>query len=264
VGRPADTDALVEALQGLENTWKILDEYVPQALIFDMDGVIADVSLSYRQAIIDTAKAFSAEITHQDITDAKAAGNANNDWILSHRLITNYHVRSLSGYSVPSLDVITQKFEDIYQGVPGTPGLRELEKLLVSQEEFHRFSQLLPLAIVTGRPRDDAVKFLQLHGLEHHFLHLVCMEDAPAKPSPEPVLLVLKKLGVERAIMIGDTPDVVMAAVGAGIIGVGILSPGDKKGHDSVKIRGALVGAGAARVIDTVSELLDICARTKQ
>ncbi len=67
VGRPSDTNALVAPLQALENTWKILEEYVPEALIFDMDGVIADVSQSYRQAIIDTCKYFSADVTNQGI-----------------------------------------------------------------------------------------------------------------------------------------------------------------------------------------------------
>jgi histidinol-phosphate aminotransferase len=263
VGRPSDTARLVEVLQGFEDTWKILEGYVPQALIFDMDGVIADVSLSYRQAIIDTAKAFSANVTHDDINEAKAAGNSNNDWILSQRLISNFHSRAASGFTVPNLDEVTRKFEDIYQGIPGTPGLRELEKLLITLEEFEKFNLHVPLAIVTGRPRSDAIKFLQAHKLEHLFQHLVCMEDAPAKPSPEPVLLALKKLGVERALMIGDTPDDIRAAVGAGIVGIGILSPGDKKRADSIKIWSALVGAGAARVIDTVSELLVISARAQ-
>jgi histidinol-phosphate aminotransferase len=264
VGRPSDTDALVRELEALENTWKILDTYQPEALIFDMDGVMADVSLSYRQAIIDTAKAYSAEVTHQDINEAKAAGNANNDWILSHRLITHFHARTASGFEVPSLDAVTQTFEDIYQGVPGKTGLRELEKLLISLEQFEAFNLHLPLAIVTGRPRSDALKFLRQHNLEHLFKYVICMEDAPAKPSPEPVKMVLDKLGVKRALMVGDTPDDIRAAVGAGVVGIGILSPGDKKSPDSVKIRGALVGAGAARVIENVSELLAITSRASQ
>lgn len=254
VGRPSDTDKLVEVLAGIENTWKMLDDYVPQALIFDMDGVIADVSMSYRTAILETAKSYGAEITHSDINDAKAAGNANNDWILTQRLITNYFNKHGTGKAVPSLEEVTKKFEgmlllagnkqllmfatDMYQGIPGVPGLREMEKLLVALEEFETFNLHVPLAIVTGRPRSDAVTFLKTHNIEHLFQYLVssaflyiydfvwlwkvCMEDAPAKPSPEPVLMAMKKLGVERALMIGDTPDDIRAAVGAGIVGVGV------------------------------------------
>lgn len=36
--------------------------------------------------------------------------------------------------------------------------------------------------------------------------------------------MAMKKLGVERALMIGDTPDDIRAAVGAGIVGVGVSS----------------------------------------
>lgn len=189
VGRPSDTDKLVEVLSGIENTWKMLDDYVPQALIFDMDGVIADVSMSYRTAILETAKSYGAEITHSDINDAKAAGNANNDWILTQRLITNYFNKHGTGKAVPSLEEVTKKFEgmlllagnkqllmfatDMYQGIPGVPGLREMEKLLVALEEFETFNLHVPLAIVTGRPRSDAVTFLKTHNIEHLFQYLV-------------------------------------------------------------------------------------------
>lgn len=55
-----------------------------------MDGVLADVSKSYREAILTTAAAFGAPITSKDIAAAKAKGKANNDWVLTHRLITTY------------------------------------------------------------------------------------------------------------------------------------------------------------------------------
>jgi histidinol-phosphate aminotransferase len=262
IGKPSDTDAIITALKEIEFVWKILDDYVPEAVIFDMDGVLADVSLSYRQAILSTAKAFGADITSSDIADAKAAGNANNDWILTHRLVQNFFAKKSSGGGpVPTLDEVTRKFEDIYQGLPGVPGLRELEKLLVDMEVLQMFYSHLPLAIVTGRPRSDAIKFLETHKISHFFKHVVCMEDAPAKPDPAPVRLALQQLGVKRALMIGDTPDDIKAAVAAGIVGVGILSPGDKAGEHALKIRTALLGSKAARIIDHVHELVHIAAR---
>ena len=44
-------------------------------------------------------------------------------------------------------------------------------------------------AIVTGRPRNDCMKFLKIHGLDHLFPVCICMEDCPPKPSPQPVIL---------------------------------------------------------------------------
>ena len=40
---------------------------VPEALLLDMDGVVADVSGSYREAIRRTAAHFGVEVTPEDI-----------------------------------------------------------------------------------------------------------------------------------------------------------------------------------------------------
>lgn len=58
-----------------------------EAVLFDMDGVLASVGSSYREAIVQTANRFGVLITQDDITRQKKLGNANNDWILSKRLI---------------------------------------------------------------------------------------------------------------------------------------------------------------------------------
>jgi len=248
VGRPSDTDVFISKLKEIEKN--VLEFYEPQAWLWDMDGVLADVSQSYRQAIVRTAAAFGVQVTHDDIAEAKMAGNANNDWILTHRLIKKSHK---TDEDFPTLEEVTAKFEEIYQGE-----LRFLEKLLVPVEILHQFGKHLPMAIVTGRPRSDALKFLQTHGISDCFRNVVCMEDAPAKPDPAPVHLALQRLGVSRAIMIGDTPDDIRAAVAAGVVGVGILSPSEKAGTRAGVVKEALLSSGASKVIENVAELLSI------
>lgn len=63
--------------------------------------------------------------------------------------------------------------------------------------------------------------------IEHLFRAQICMEDCAPKPSPEPIRLALKALDVDAkdALMIGDTVDDVLAAVAAGVEGVGVLTP---------------------------------------
>ena len=209
----------------------------PQALLFDMDGVLADVSGSYRQAILDTCAAFGVILHPADISAAKAAGSANNDWELTRRLLAS------RGIEV-SLERVTHHFEVLYQGE-----LHARETLIGSRDLLERLRQRMRLAVVTGRPRADAMRFLKRVGIDDLFEVVVCMEDAPLKPDPAPVRLALDALGVASAWMVGDTSDDIRAARAAGVVPVGIVPPGDGGAFE------ALSRAGAAWVLKSLEEL---------
>jgi HAD superfamily hydrolase (TIGR01548 family) len=177
----------------------------PQALLFDLDGVLADVSSSYREAIRQTALLYGVHVSPYDIAQAKALGNANNDWLLTHRLLEQRGVHV-------ALDEVTRCFESLYQGANGKPGLRATETLLCDPRWLAALAKRMPLGIVTGRPRSDAQMFLQHAGVLQHFHTLVCMEDAPLKPEPGPVRMALERLGVQAAWMVGDTVDDIRSA----------------------------------------------------
>lgn len=222
---PADPDSYERMIAALEAV------FAPQAWLFDLDGVIADVSRSYREAIRQTAARFGAGVGPDEIDTAKAAGNANNDWKLTQRLL------AVRGIEV-GLDQVTAVFEEIYAQVKAT------ESLLVDAEQLRSWAAERPLAVVTGRPRRDATEFLERFELDGVFEAVICMEDAPAKPSAEPVLGALAALGIERAWMIGDTPDDIVAARAAGVVPIGVN--GDAA---------ALTAAGAARVLEATADL---------
>ena len=135
---------------------------MPKAMLFDMDGVIADVSKSYRAAIIATCSTYGVEVCNTQITQMKAVGNANDDWLLTQTLLTN------AGINV-SLSDVKMTFEGIYQGQHSTPGTREQESLLAPTSFFRALAKRFPLAIVTGRPRKDALRFLRRFDLEDVF-----------------------------------------------------------------------------------------------
>lgn len=60
------------------------------------------------------------------------------------------------------------------------------------------------LSPMTGRPRSDALKFLDHYKIGPFFKSLVCMEDTPKpKPDAAPVTLALSQLGVSKAVLIG-------------------------------------------------------------
>ena len=68
-------------------------------IIFDMDGVLVDVSASYRDTVRKTAYLFLKDskggsrlseplFTLEDLSAVKQSGGLNNDWDLSHRVVT--------------------------------------------------------------------------------------------------------------------------------------------------------------------------------
>jgi len=251
-GREGLEDCLRLTLPGDEAAYRRLCDglavvLAPEALLFDLDGVFADVSRSYRHATIRTAAEFGVVLSAEEISQVKAAGNANNDWELTRRMLAARDV-------VVDLIEVTEVFENLYQGTGDVAGLREREQSLITPADLAAIAADRPVAVVTGRPRADAVFFLERFGLMPFVSVLVAMEDAPAKPSPAPVRSALDQLGVERAWMIGDTPDDLRAARGAGVLPIGVCGPGEPPEQSSQ----TLLAAGAWRVLDKLEQLQEL------
>jgi HAD superfamily hydrolase (TIGR01548 family) len=219
----------------------------PEAVLLDLDGVVADESRSYRQTVIATAATFGLDVDLGVVNAIKAAGDANNDWVVTRRLLAE------AGIEV-GLDEVAERFEALYQGTDDEPGLRRHETLLVAPALLRALADRLPLAIVTGRPRRDAERFLTDHGIADLFDTVITMEDGPIKPDPAPVTAALGRLGVRHAWMVGDTPDDIRAARGASVLPLGVVAPGD----DPDRARSALDAAGAATVLDRLDQLMEV------
>jgi histidinol-phosphate aminotransferase len=233
-GDPADFERLSRALETV---------LAPEAIVFDLDGVLADVRDSQRAAMIATAATFGVSVSMQDIERALRSGDASNDWIVTQRLIAERGVQA-------DLAEVTTRYQSLYLGTNGAAGLRERERSIVPRAALERLAERVPLAVVTGRPRDEARWFLDREGLTPLFRAMVCMEDAPRKPDPAPVRLALTRLGVTRGWMIGNTPDDIRAAAGASVLPFGIVAPGD----DVTSTTTALTDAGAADVLDQITD----------
>jgi histidinol-phosphate aminotransferase len=220
----------------------------PDALLLDLDGVLADVTESYLACILATARDCGVLLSRDEVHKATMAGDANNDWILTHRLLAARGVRR-------SIDEITHRFQNHYLGANGTPGLREAERLIVARPALEKLAGRLPIAIVTGRPRAEAEWFLERVGIRDLVRTVVAMEDAPAKPDPAPVRLAMQRLGATRAWMVGDTPDDARAAVAAGALALAVPPPGSRPDAELVA---CLCEAGAAVVLDRLSDLVEV------
>jgi HAD superfamily hydrolase (TIGR01548 family) len=219
----------------------------PQALLFDMDGVLADVSRSYRTAIAATAQSYGVELTAAEIAAAKAEDGANDDWVVTQRLLARHGVTA-------DLAEVTARFESRYQGSANQPGLRELETPRFDLAMLRRLAKRFALGVVTGRPRVDAERFLRRFDLADLFRVVVCREDAPLKPDPAAVHLALRKLEMEHAWLIGDAPDDMRAARAAGVLPLGWPASGEE---DESTVT-ALYHAGAARVLHDIHQLEEL------
>ena len=219
----------------------------PDALLLDLDGVVADVEASYRACVLATASDFGIDISRGELLQATLCGDANNDWVLTRRLLAAHGIER-------SLEEVTARYQARYLGTDGTPGLRETERLIVPRDALVSLAGRLPLAIVTGRPRAEAEWFLARAGIRDLVRTVVAREDAPNKPDPAPVLLALERLGATRGWMVGDTPDDARAARAAGVLPLGVAAPRESRSD----VAPALVAAGAALVLDRLSDLLDV------
>ena len=234
---PGDTEAFGFLKEILSNV------LYPEAVIFDMDGVLVDENPSYREAIRLTCESFGESITAEEIAEQKLCGDANNDWIFTQRLLKD------RGHEL-EFQTVKDRFEKIYQGDGDTPGVWDREIRLVDREWLESLSRRFPLAIVTGRPRNDAERFLRNEKLDTFFATVICMEDGPRKPDPSNVRLAMQTLGVRRIWMIGDTPDDIGAAKAAGQVAIGIVAPADDRNFAEEKLKQAM----ASKIVNNLDE----------
>ncbi len=184
-------------------------------VVFDIDGVIRDVSGSYRRALADTVEEFTHgnyRPTQADIDQLKAEGQWNNDWQASCELIRRYFQGQ--GQSVePDFRQVVGFFQSRYRGSdPDDPanwdGYITGEPLLVDLEYFRELSRSqITWGFFSGATRGSAEYILTKRlGLESPVL--VAMEDAPDKPDPTGLFEVIEKLTTdskETVIYLGDT-----------------------------------------------------------
>jgi histidinol-phosphate aminotransferase len=230
---------------------RALRELLPlPALLFDVDGVLVDVSGSYRLAIKNTAQHFlGQEVSLSEIQECKNGGGLSNDWDLTAALIAS------RGKEVARKEIV-EFFQKQYLG-DSFDGLIRNERWLLSRDLLEELNDHYVLGIVTGRPRDEAQYVLDRFQVASLFDVVVTMDDLPqgrGKPDPFGIELAMEKLGVKRAIYLGDTIDDLQAAIAASAIPVGVVS----KGVEAREQRPLLEGHGAMLVLEDVKTIVEV------
>jgi len=221
-----------------------------EAILFDMDGVLVDVSQSYHYAIKKTAEFFTEEeIQFSEIIEYKNKGGFNNDWECSHAIISGHNK------DVYLWEVI-DKFQELYLG-KNFVGLILNETWLLKQNVLDTLSHKFKLGIVTGRPKKEAEYVLERFDMSEFFQVLITLDDTPPgkrKPEPFGINKALKKLNTKNAIYLGDSIDDMKAASSAKILPVGILTPETQ----NAKQIDLLKKWGAVEVLNSVNDVLEL------
>lgn len=249
-------------------------------VVFDIDGVLRDVSGSYRRALADTVEQFTQGAyrpSSEEIDALKREGIWNNDWEGSQELIYRYfEAQGQARDQIPlSYDTIVTFFQQRYRGPnPENPdfwtGYISQEPLLVTADYFQRLSAAgIAWGFFSGATRGSAGYVLQRRlGLENPVL--VAMEDAPGKPDPTGLFVVVEHLTqaemlseASPVIYLGDTVADMYTVTKAQDraperrwIGLGILPPHVQTNADyAAAYAASLRTAGAIQVFSGVEQV---------
>ena len=181
-------------------------------LLFDIDGVIRDVSESYRLAIQKTVTSFSNwSPSIEDIDNLKSEGYWNNDWDVSLELIRRYQNSNNSRSVLPNRKEIINKFNSFYfdgdlnGASQNWKGFIKNEKLLVDKKLFEELDRHeIKWGFVSGAEPPSA-KFVLEERLGLKDPPLIAMGDAPEKPNPYGFLNLIRELA-QRDINSINTP----------------------------------------------------------
>jgi HAD superfamily hydrolase (TIGR01548 family) len=211
-----------------------------------MDGVLVDVTESYRETIQRTVERFTgSRPARETIQDLKNQGGFNDDWKLSYHLITQ------AGVAAP-FDEIVEYFQAIFHGENGN-GLILRERWIDITGVLERLHRAYDFAVFTGRMRWEAEATLGRFANGLKFDPIIGMREAP-KPKPAPDGLVcVRGLCVDASFWyIGDTVDDARCARAAGVPFIGIAAPSSPRSRE---LRDLFHEEEAIAVLDDINQL---------
>ncbi|HEY2717178.1 MAG TPA: HAD family phosphatase [Solirubrobacterales bacterium] len=191
-----------------------MDAILPDAVIFDNDGLLLDTESVWTRAEEDLFERRELEFSAADKRQLVGTSAAIAGGILERRL----GEPGRAGELIEELNELV--VEELERGVEAMVGAREL---LASLGE-----RGTPLALVSNSPMRFVRRSLEIVGLEDSFdVVLSAHEVAAPKPAPDPYLEACRRLGVEpgpTVFALEDSPSGVAAAVAAGLTVIGIPS----------------------------------------
>ena len=213
-----------------------------QILVFDMDGVLVDVSESYRETIVRTVAHFTGQtITRAKIQEYKNQGGWNNDWALSQKISKDL------GVEVPYATVI-EYFNFLFL----EQGLIHHERWLPRDGLLDRLSAKFELAIFTGRTTEEAEITLKREGVRDRFLLMTANDVEHEKPAPDGLLKIAAMRPSKKILYVGDTVDDARCARAANVPFIGIAAPSHERRAELLNL---FALEGAIQVLGEINEI---------
>jgi phosphoglycolate phosphatase len=219
----------------------VLDPGRVRAILFDLDGTIADTDDTYVRRLAALLRPFFSILRRQ------------NELACARRIImaaespVNFILGLLDRYS------LDEWIRPISSGLHHLRGESRIDDALLipdASEALTRLAAEYPLALVTAREKHSTEALLGSFQIQSCFQTITTAGTCKrSKPHPAPVLWTAERLGLDAqyCLMVGDTLVDVRAGCAAGAQTVGVLSGFGE--HEE------LIKAGADLILDSIADL---------
>jgi HAD superfamily hydrolase (TIGR01509 family) len=191
-----------------------MDASLPDAVVFDNDGLLLDTESVWTRAEQDLFRRRDMEFTPADKRELVGTSAAIAGGVLERRLGEPGRAAEL----IEELNLLV--VAELEHGVEAMIGARQLLGTLKRRGT--------PIGLVSNSPLAFVRRSLELVGFEDSFdVVLSAHEVAAPKPAPDPYLEACRRLGVEAGpsvVALEDSPTGVAAAVAAGLTVIGVPS----------------------------------------
>ena len=194
-----------------------LDTSRVQAVLFDLDGTLADTDDDYIRRAGELMRRLDFFFPQHDPTQ----------FLRRSLMVSESPLNLLMG--MPDRLGLDGPLAHLADWAAEHGRLTTSARFVLMAEVDRLLAQLAgryPLAVVTARGARDTHAFLDQFNLAPHFRAVASAQTAPhTKPYPDPVLWAARELGVqvENCLMVGDTTVDILAGKRAGAQTVGVL-----------------------------------------
>jgi beta-phosphoglucomutase len=187
---------------------------LPEALVFDFDGVIADTEPLYWRAWCELLKPYGVAFEWAEY--CRIGRGIRDERMLESlaELISNPDVVARIKTMLPERKELVRRWK--------------LDQLPIADATVRLLSSLKgqTLGLVTSSDREEIELLLQRAGIDGCFHACVFGDEITThKPDPAPYLLIKEKLGISGGVVFEDSEAGLLSAAGAGFKAVRVASP---------------------------------------